>query len=103
MRPADVLIFFHEDLGRNFLPELCREVHHGTVPLCPSSKTLCCAPCSTEQSLFKGERRKGAEKRGRRGVDSKWGEKEKGSEALKALNSLVAGSRPFWPDFPGGH
>ena len=46
--------FFTQISGRNFLPELCGEVHPET-PL----QALCCTPCSTEHSF---EGRKGAKK-----------------------------------------
>ena len=36
--------------GRNFLPELCGEVHPGCAPL----RALRCALCSTEESTFRG-------------------------------------------------
>ena len=42
---------FFQISGRNFLPELRGEVHSETAPL----RALCCAPCSTEQSTFRGE------------------------------------------------
>ena len=45
--------FFTQISGRNFLPELCGEVHPENAPL----QAPCCAPCSTEQSTFEGENR----------------------------------------------
>ena len=38
--------------GRNFLPEVCGEVHPETAPL----QAVCCSLCSTEQSTFEVER-----------------------------------------------
>ena len=45
------LTFFHSDFGKEFLLELCGEVHPETAPL----QALRCALCSTEQSTFQGE------------------------------------------------
>ena len=69
------LNFFTQISGRNFLPELCGEVHPETAPL----QAVSCALCSTEQSTFRGGRKrpKGAEKRGGTGVANKGGKKEK--------------------------
>ena len=65
-------------LGRNFLPELCGEVHPRTAPL----QALRCALCSTEQSTFRGGRRakmcrekgrkRGGEQRGQKGKKDAW-------------------------------
>ena len=68
-------LFFTQISGRNFLPELCGEIHPGTAPL----QALHCALCSTEQSTFRGRKkwRKCVEKRAGRGVASKRGKKEK--------------------------
>ena len=73
---------FTQSSGRNFLPELCGEVHPRAAPL----QALHCALCSTEQSTFRGKKwRKCAEKRGR-GVASKRGKKEKGRVKLEVAN-----------------
>ena len=71
----------------NFLPENCGEVHPETVPF----QSLCCAPCSTEQSTFRrgGEGRKGAEKRRGRGVASKGGNQEKRTRENKSDYRVV--------------
>ena len=45
------LTFFTQISGRNFLPELCGEVHPGAAPL----QALLCTLFSTEQSTFRGE------------------------------------------------
>ena len=49
------LAFLTQISGRNFLPELCGEVHPETAPL----QDLCCALESTEQSTFRGGEQKG--------------------------------------------
>ena len=69
-----LLTFLTQISGRNFLPELCEEVHPETAPVQP----LCCAPLPTEQSTFRGGEKseKVAEKRGERGVASKGGKKQ---------------------------
>ena len=52
--------------GRNFLPELCGEIHPGTAPF----QALHCALCSTEQSTFRG--RKNGETVPRKGEEEGW-------------------------------
>ena len=77
-----VLTFFMQISGRNFLPELCGEVHPETAP--PSS--VLCPSLSTEQSTSKGRKKKVL----RRGVASyvsegrEWG-----------VRSVVVGFRGF--------
>ena len=58
--------FFTHISGRNFLPELCGEVHPETAPL----QALCCALRSTEQSTFRG--REQDEKVPRKGEKGGW-------------------------------
>ena len=58
--------FFTQISGRNFLPELCGEVHPQTGPL----QALCCALCSTEQSTVRGGEK--GEKVPRKGEESGW-------------------------------
>ena len=66
--------FFTRISGRNFLPELCGGVHSETSPL----QALCCAFALQSRALFEGEKRaKRCLEKGRKGVDSKRGKKEK--------------------------
>ena len=58
--------FFMQISGRNFLPELCGEVHPGATPL----QALPCAICSTEQSTFRGGEK--GEKVPRKGEEEGW-------------------------------
>ena len=60
------LTFFTQISGRNFLPELCGEIHPETAPL----QDLCCALCSTEQSTFRGGEQ--GEKVPRKGEEEGW-------------------------------
>ena len=67
--------------GTNFLLELRGEVHPETAPL----RAVCCDLRSPEQrALLKGRKgRKGAEKRGGRGVASKGGQEGKNTRKKK--------------------
>ena len=58
--------FFTQISGRNFLPEICGEVHPETALL----QTLCYALCSTEQSTFPGGEE--GEKAPREGEEEGW-------------------------------
>ena len=58
--------FFTQISGRNFLPEVWGGVHPETAPL----QALCCAPCSTEQSTFRGGKR--GKKVLRKGEEEGW-------------------------------
>ena len=58
--------FFTQISGRNFLPELCGEIHPRTAPL----QALHCALCSTEQSTSRG--RKNGENVPRKGEEEGW-------------------------------
>ena len=70
-----ILTFFHVDLGKEVPSRTIYggEVHPETAPLQP----VCCALRTTKQSALRGggEGRKGAEKRGGRGVASEGGQK----------------------------
>ena len=65
--------------GRNFLPELCGQVHPQTAPL----QAVCCAPRSTEQSTSRGRekrakrcreiwRKRGSQQRGLKRKKDAW-------------------------------
>ena len=83
--------------GRSSLPELCREAHPETALL----QFVCCALRSTEQSALERRKgRKGAEKRGGRGVASKGGKTERrmreyrsGLKKTKTFRSIYIFSR----------
>ena len=73
---------FTQISGRNFLPELCREVHPGTAPL----QALRCALSSTEQSTFRrGERARRCREK-ERGVAGKGVKKEKRTRENRSGN-----------------
>ena len=52
--------------GKNFLPQLCGEVHPKTAPL----QAVCCAVRSTEKSTFRGGEK--GEKAPRKGEEKGW-------------------------------
>ena len=86
-------LFFPQISGRDFLPQLCGEIHPETAPL----QALCCALCTTEQSTFRGGEQR--EKVPWKGEKSERGQTEKrtrenrpvSQEAWKFLSEGMAG------------
>ena len=77
--------FFTQISGRNFLPELCGEVHPETAPL----QAACCALCSTEQSTFWGPRKSEEE-----GCPAKGAKRKK--DAWRQVSFEVLGPPRTW-------
>ena len=77
--------FFTQSSGRNFLPDLCGEVHPEAVPL----QDLCCALCSTEQSTFRGGEQ--VPRKREEGWPTKGAKREK--DAWKQIRKAIAQKR----------
>ena len=93
-RPLVLWPFFTQISGRNFLPQICGEVHPETA-----SSLLCPLLYRTEQHFARGGTgQKDAQKRIGRGVASKGGKKEKRTSSSRPLVIFWDhGSRLGWP------
>ena len=79
--------------GRNFLPEICGEVH----PKLPLSKLCAVSLALQNRACLRGEKGgKGAEKRGGRGATSKGGKKEKRTRENRSANVQQLTCKMVW-------
>ena len=91
--------FFTQISGRNFLPELCGEVHPETAPL----QALYCALCYGAERFLRGRTgRKGAQKREEEGWPVEGAKRKKGRvKTGQGFHQRVVSKRVVLADVPG--